>query len=107
MISKKDIPYHRCSIYLEAVFVVQILETCISLATISDLIYKIKSMTPSLSVYGLKKNLFYLIDYNLIIYHGQNQAFVITGKGSYLLYMIKKKKRTSKKNIKDIMITLE
>jgi hypothetical protein len=105
--SKKDIPRHHHSPDLEAVFVEQILQACLSQASLSELRNIIRGMMPSLSTHGLKKYLFYLTEYYLITYHGQNQVFVLTCEGLDLLYMIKKEKKTSNKSIKDIIITLE
>lgn len=78
--------HHHHSPALEAVFVEQILQACISKASLSELRHAIRGIWPSLSTDSLKKYLFYLIEYYLITYDGNNQFFVLTSIGSELLY---------------------
>lgn len=92
---------------LEAVFVEKILQACISQASLSELRHAIRGIWPSPSIDSLKKYLFYLIEYYLIIYHGNNRVFVLTSIGIELLYTIKTEKKISKKSINDIVISLE
>ena len=96
--TKKDIANQ--SPYLEAVFVEPILEVCNAQANFREIVYILRSiLLPSLSDYSLKKYLFYLIDHDLIIYHGKEQIFVLTEGGVNLLYMIKREKKIWKSSI--------
>ena len=67
----------------------------------------ISRIWPYLSTNGLKKYLFYLIEYYLIRYHGQSRIFGLTDEGLDLLRLIKLEKENSKKNIENFMIILK
>jgi predicted transcriptional regulator len=92
MRSTRGNPSRRQEITLEVVIVEQILQTCISQASRSELRYILSEMWPSISIYGLGKYLFYLIEFDPITYNGKNQVFVLTEIGLDLLHMIKKEK---------------
>jgi hypothetical protein len=92
---------------LEAVLVEQILQTCASQASLNELGRIILPFWPYLTTNGLKKYLFYLIEYYLIRYHGQSQMFGLTNEALDLLRLIKLEKENSKKNIENFMIILK
>jgi hypothetical protein len=65
-----------------------ILLLCLSVATFDDLMQLMPLSSPEL----VKKYLFYLIDYDLIFYNGQNQVYVIRDRGIEVLSTIIKEK---------------
>jgi hypothetical protein len=70
--------------YLEGIaqdIVECILLLCIKGSTFDDLMHSMPLSSPKL----LKKYLFYLIDYDLIFYNGQNRVYMIKGTGLEIL----------------------
>jgi predicted transcriptional regulator len=91
---------------LEAIIVEQILAICINGARFNEL-KDATQRVASFSRYILKKYLFYLIEYGIISYQGQNQVYVITWEGLNLLSIINIEKRIRQSDIGDIVICLE
>ena len=91
---------------LEAIIVERILAMCVKGASFNELkdaIQRIASFSRSI----LKKYLFYLIEYGIISYQGQNQVYVIMWEGLNLLSIINIEKRIRQSDIEDIVICLE
>jgi hypothetical protein len=107
MKSRGNLPSYLQPPCLEAVLVEQILQTYASQASLNELGHIISLIWPYLSTNGLKKYLFYLIEYYLIKYHGQSQIFGLTDEGLDLLRLIKLEKENSKRNIENSMIILK
>ncbi|MBA3749357.1 MAG: hypothetical protein H0X03_00385 [Nitrosopumilus sp.] len=55
----------------------------------------------------LKKYLFYMIEYEFISYNRQTQMYMIKKEGLDLLFMIKREKKLSNGNSKNIIIRIE
>src|SRR5215216_7953872 len=91
---------------LGAIIVEQILGVCVNKARFNEL-KDATQRVASLSRYSLKKYLFYLIEYGIISYQGQNQVYVITWEGLNLLSIINIEKRIRQSDIGDIVICLE
>ena len=91
---------------LEAIIVEQILAISINGAGFNEL-KDATQRVASFSRYILKKYLFYLIEYGIISYQGQNQVYVITWEGLNLLSIINIEKRIRQSDIGDIVICLE
>ena len=82
MIKDEDVQKHQLhSPDLQAVLVEQILQTCISESSFTEIEHILEEMKTSLSTNCLKEHLFYLIEHYFIIYHGNNRVFVLTGAG--------------------------
>lgn len=94
---------------LQAVIVEPILLSCIDGASIDDLVYVMQKVLLSLSssYNTLKKYLFHLINYELILYNGQKQIYTIEDGGLDLLEWIKREKKIMDVDSKDIIITVE
>jgi hypothetical protein len=84
----------------------QELAICINGARFNEL-KDVTQRVASFSRYILKKYLFYLIEYGIISYQGQNQVYVITWEGLNLLSIINIEKRIRQSDIGDIVICLE
>ena len=91
---------------LEAIIVEQILAICVNGVRSNELKDAIQRVA-SFSRYILKKYLFYLIEYGIISYQGQNQVYVIMWEGLNLLSIINIEKRIRQSDIGDIVICLE
>jgi len=91
---------------LEAIIVEQILAICVNGVRSNELKDAIQRIA-SFSRYILKKYLFYLIEYGIISYQGQNQVYVIMWEGLNLLSIINIEKRIRHSDIEDIVICLE
>ena len=91
---------------LEAIIVERILAMCVKGASFNELKDAIQRIA-SFSRYILKKYLFYLIEYGIISYQGQNQVYVIMWEGLNLLSIINIEKRIRQSDIEDIVICLE
>ena len=91
---------------LEAIIVEQILAICVNGVRFNEL-KDATQRVASLPRYSLKKYLFYLIEYGIISYQGQNQVYVITWEGLNLLSIINIEKRIRQSDIEDIVICLE
>jgi predicted transcriptional regulator len=91
---------------LEAIIVEQILAICVNGARFNELKDAIQRVA-SFSQYILKKYIFYLVEYGIISYQGQNQVYVITWEGLNLLSIINIEKRIRQSDIEDLTICLE
>jgi predicted transcriptional regulator len=91
---------------LEASIVEPMLTICIDGSSIFEISWKIQTII-RLSHTTIKRYLFYLIDYEVIIYEGQKQTFKTTNEGHNLLSLIDKEKRQENMDIHDITITFE
>lgn len=91
---------------LEAIIVERILAMCVKGASFNEL-KDATQRVASFSRYILKKYLFYLIEYGIISYQGQNQVYVIMWEGLNLLSIINIEKRIRQSDIEDIVICLE
>jgi len=91
---------------LQAVLVESILLECTDNKSFFDISLKIHNKM-SVSVFNLKKYLFYMIDYELISYNGDKQIFVLEDAGDELLDRIINLKQRNKEDIKKIKITFE
>ena len=91
---------------LEAIIVEQILAICVNGVRSNELKDAIQRIA-SFSRYILKKYLFYLIEYGIISYQGQNQVYVIMWEGLNLLSIINIEERIRQSDIEDIVICLE
>jgi predicted transcriptional regulator len=91
---------------LQGEIVESILIYCINGISICELSYEIQKVIP-LPYKTLKKYLFYLINYELLSYDGQDQIYTTEDGGLDLLDRIGEEKRMTMTNTKDIVITLE
>lgn len=98
----KDIDRNR-SPKLQANVVEDILVACIKGCSFYDL--NIKMDNPSMHI--LKIYLFYLIDYSIISYKGNNHIFVTESEGIDLLCHIYKEKTLAMVDSKDMLIYIE
>ncbi len=78
----------------------------ISKISFDDLLLKIQNKIP-ISPFILKKYLFYLIEYEIILYKGKIRKFMIKDKGFNLLDMINKETTNEMTDINDIVITFD
>jgi len=91
---------------LQADIIEQILLCCTNKISFYILVSTIQKIM-TISLWDLKRYLFYLIDYRLISYNGQKQIFTIEYGGFGLLDIINKEKRQRRNNLKDFTITFE
>jgi hypothetical protein len=89
---------------LQADIIEQILLCCTNKISFYILVSTIQKIM-TISLWDLKRYLFYLIDYRLISYNGQNQIFKIEYGGLGLLDIINKEKIQRRNNLKDFTIT--
>lgn len=90
---------------LQACIMEYILTSCINGATITELIQYVQTKLPS-SRDIIKKYLFYLIEFELVSYHGPNQKYMIEADGLELLSLIHREKRMNSLD-EETVITLE
>ena len=91
---------------LQAAIAEPISMACLEECSICELSCKIQTMSP-LPYSVLKKYIFHLINYELLSYNGQRQAYIIEEGGLDLLYVINKEKKKAMVNSEDIVITIE
>ena len=91
---------------MKAFIIEPILLCCLYSVSFNFLLLKTQKIF-QISYYDLKNYLFYLIEYGVISYNGQIQAYKIEKDGLDLLNIIKKETTQRKVNIKDITITFE
>ncbi len=95
---------------LQAAIVEPILLSCvnnIAFYEINSNIKKIPTLKHTVTVNIIKKYLFYLVEYGLVLYDGQKHVFALEDGGFDLLNMIEEEKRQEKTDLGDIEITLE
>src|SRR6476469_5644040 len=90
------------SLYLEPIL---ILYWRYSFTCLLEIIYKKLSLPRSRL--KIKKYLFHLINYKLVIYDGQRKIYTTNTEGINLLFSIYKEKKLNKINSEDLMVTLE
>jgi len=90
------------SLYLEPIL---ILYWRYSFTCLLEIIHKKLSLPRSRL--KIKKYLFHLINYKLVIYDGQRKIFLTKNEGINLLFSIYKEKKINKINSEDLVITLE
>jgi hypothetical protein len=66
-----------------------------------------KKLSLSISYKKIKKYLYHLINYELVIYDGQRKIYTTNTEGINLLFSIYKEKKLNKINSEDLLITLE
>ena len=91
---------------LQTLIIEYIMYNSIAKVSFSDLLYKIQKKLP-VSSFILKKCLYYLIEYGLLSYEGKTQKFVMTDEGFHLLFIINNDNINKKKNINEIIVTLD
>ncbi len=91
---------------LQAIIIEPILIRCIKGVSRYELLFEMRGVLP-LPYTILKMYLLYMIDYDLISYHGQDGVYFIERGGLDLLSMIEEKRKISMENIGDITITFE
>ena len=90
------------SLYLEPIL---ILYWRYSFTCLLEIIHKKLSLPRSRL--KIKKYLFHLINYKLVIYDGQRKIYTTNTEGINLLFSIYKEKKLNKINSEDLMVTLE
>ena len=75
--------------------------------TISELLSELQRRLPLFSYKSLRKYLVYFVDYELILYDGQRQAYTIEYNGLDLLNWISKEKKKLLFDTEEITITIE
>jgi hypothetical protein len=91
---------------MRAVIVESILTSCVNGVFMCELSLKVQRILPFPNR-GLKRYLFFLINYELVSYDGQRQLFITEEGGLDLLHMINKEKKMTMANSEDIVITIE
>ena len=64
-------------------------------------------MKHTITTNTVKRYLFYLVEYGLVLYNGQKRVFTIEDAGFDLLDMIDEEKRRERTDLEDTIITLE
>jgi len=90
------------SLYLEPIL---ILYWRYSFTCLLEIIHKKLSLPRSRL--KIKKYLFHLINYELVIYDGQRKIYTTNAEGINLLFSIYKEKKLNKINSEDLVVTLE
>lgn len=91
---------------LQAIIIEPILIRCIKGVSRYELLFDMRGVLP-LPYTILKMYLLYMIDYDLISYHGQEGVYFIEYGGLDLLTRIGEERKISMANIGDITITFE
>lgn len=91
---------------MQAVIFQPILLMCLKGFTIQQICLNTQRQIP-ISDELIKKYLFYLIEYNLVTYNGNNQSFFTSNSGVNLLFKIERKKLTEKIKTSEILLYLE
>ena len=91
---------------LQGAIIEPLLTSCLKKSSFNDIAYSIQKIM-QISFRDLKRYLFYLIEYGLVSYDGQNQKFTIEDGGFDLLDMINEEKIQERTDINDITITFE
>ncbi len=90
-------------ITMKAIIIQPILISCFQGITISNLVSTISMVMPIHSDL-IKKYLFYMIEYNLLIYNGRKQLFTTSRDGVNLLLQIELMKATEKLDTSQIFL---
>src|SRR5215203_1369870 len=101
---------NRGSPRLQAAIVEPILLSCVNNIAMYELDSNIKknpTMKHTVSINIIKKYLFYLVEYGLVLYNGQKHVFALEDGGFDLLNLIDEEKRQEKTDLGDIVIILE
>ncbi|HKU83444.1 MAG TPA: hypothetical protein VJP58_05325 [Candidatus Nitrosocosmicus sp.] len=91
---------------MQAVIFQPILLVCLKGSSIQNIYLNIQRLLP-ISNELIKKYLFYLIEYGLISYNGNDHSFFSSNAGINLLFKIEHKKLTEKITTSDILLYLE
>jgi hypothetical protein len=91
---------------LQGFIVEYILLSCINGVSICEISFEMQRILP-FPYKTLKKYLFYLVNYELLLYDGQKQVYVTEDGGFDLLDKINREKKMAKVNSYDIVITTE
>ena len=86
---------------LQAAIVEPILKLCIDGITMDELKIKTDKMLPLMYTIA-KKYLFYLIEYEFILYDGQKRIFIIKDEGYNLLHLFENEKSQLTTNINNM-----
>ena len=91
---------------MQAVILQPILLMCLKGSQIRSIYLNIQRLLP-ISDELIKKYLFYLIEYGLISYNGNNHSYFSSDAGLNLLFKIERKKLTEKITTSEILLYLE
>lgn len=91
---------------LQASILEPILLCCLYSVSFNSILLTIQKIL-QVSFYDLKNYLFYMVEYGVVSYDGQRQAYRIEKGGLDLLNLLKKERNQRKVSIKDITITFE
>ncbi|CAN5883636.1 hypothetical protein BH23THE1_BH23THE1_01110 [soil metagenome] len=91
---------------MQAVILQPILLVCSKGSSIQSIYCNIQRLLP-ISDELIKKYLFYLIEYGLIYYNGNNHSYFSSDAGVNLLFKIERKKVTEKITTSEILLYLE
>ena len=91
---------------MQAIIFQPILLLCLKGAPIQSIYWNIQKLLP-ISDELIKKYLFYLIEYGLISYNGNNHSYFSSDAGVNLLFKIERKKLTEKITTSEILLYLE
>ena len=93
---------------LQSLYLEPILLYCIGGSSFNCLLEIIqKKVLVPISYKKIKKYLYHLINYEIVIYDGQRKIFLTKNEGINLLFSIYKEKKINKINSEDLVITLE
>ena len=91
---------------MQAVIFQPILLMCVKGSPIQSIYWNIQRLLP-ISEELIKKYIFYLIEYGLISYNGNNRSFFTSNAGVNLLFKIERKKLIEKITTSEILLYLE
>ena len=91
---------------MQAIIFQPILLLCLKGASIQSIYWNIQKLLP-ISDELTKKYLFYLIEYGLMSYNGNNHSYFSSDAGVNLLLKIERKKLTEKITTSEILLYLE
>lgn len=102
----KDEERTQSILVMQAVIFQPILIMCLKGSSIQSIYCNIQRLLP-ISDELIKKYLFYLIEYGLINYNGNNKSYFSSDAGVNLLFKIERKKVTEKITTSEILLYLE
>jgi hypothetical protein len=91
---------------MQAVIIQPILLRCLKGSRIQSIYQNVQKLLP-ISDELIKKYLFYLIEYGLISYNGNNHSYFLSDAGVNPLFKIERKKLTEKITTSEILLYLE
>lgn len=103
---KDDRKIDNSVIVMQAVIFQPILLTCLKKVSLFHLSSTIQRLLP-ISDELIKKYIFYLIEYELISYDGENRSFKTSEEGIRLLFKVEYKKYKEKLSVCDILMYVE